>query len=492
MSPALKAAVPIGSFDAHVLESKEPQSAIQQQLSLTSAGWKCSSFRSSADQLSSASSRLEREAERESKYWRQVASLTKQGWAVSRLPRDNKAIGVHFGFAEAASQFRSRGFALLRQNDEGNVYLDGNMVLEKPKILKISILRNGTTTASFFQAQSTSKEGDAISQQLKNARQSLFDEELFYEASREARVAANQGITTRSQSLDVDVGGQYTISIALVGHDTAHSNTSKDDETLAEFISLALRALLTEAHKENYTRRTRTPEPLSLKPKFVPEYNLLRPLVGHLRHNAELSWFQDRFSPCFKALRMAGLEVQLRDINLGPEERGTDLQTPSAYLAKPAVSKFSVNLPTGRTLTISITTQLSAPIYGTQFVLEGMNYTFTSMNSKSINDHNRLVSVLTHLLTIDVIAYIETLNGAWKVKNPHNGEMEIGRGKELSNRISLSVLQYAFALKTLGEDKLKQKIWIWSERGYSSAREDERLQDTTSKKLTEVLDEINS
>ena len=146
MSPALKEAVPIGTLATHVLQSKPPPTALRKQLNLASQGWRSNSFKSASEKLSKASTKLQAEAEKESKYWAQIADLTARGWPVSRLPRDAKAIGVHFGFPEAAQQFRDRGFALLRQSEDGTVSLDNP---RRRKRLGVAVTRNNKTTGMF-------------------------------------------------------------------------------------------------------------------------------------------------------------------------------------------------------------------------------------------------------------------------------------------------------------------------------------------------------
>ena len=67
---------------------------------LVGLGWRLRSLTRSADSLLNSATRLEKEMERESTYWRQVLQVKEAGWPVSRLPGDRQTLAVRFGFAE--------------------------------------------------------------------------------------------------------------------------------------------------------------------------------------------------------------------------------------------------------------------------------------------------------------------------------------------------------------------------------------------------------
>ena len=98
----------------------------------------------------------------------------------------------------------------LRQSEDGTVNLDNP---RRRKRLGVAVTRDNKTTG-VFHFRTTQKDQTAnIDQQITEARDSLFEEELFYEISREARSIANQGITTRGQHIEIALDAHSKLSL---------------------------------------------------------------------------------------------------------------------------------------------------------------------------------------------------------------------------------------------------------------------------------------
>ncbi|KAJ8111631.1 hypothetical protein ONZ43_g5574 [Nemania bipapillata] len=123
LSPALRDSVGIGTLGASRL--KDPlvtQAQIQNDLSIAT-GWRVMGINNMVDSVLAAAERLEKEIELETKYWADVLAVSDDGWTVCALPQDRHILGVRFGFAESAPDFRDNSIAPLIRNDDGTIRL---------------------------------------------------------------------------------------------------------------------------------------------------------------------------------------------------------------------------------------------------------------------------------------------------------------------------------------------------------------------------------
>jgi mediator of RNA polymerase II transcription subunit 17 len=63
-------------------------------------GWKVQSLNNAVDSILESATRLEKEIEKETKYWEQILAVSDAGWALCRLPNEKHTLGVRFGFSE--------------------------------------------------------------------------------------------------------------------------------------------------------------------------------------------------------------------------------------------------------------------------------------------------------------------------------------------------------------------------------------------------------
>lgn len=484
MSPALKEAVPVGTLAGRVLKDKPLSAPVRRQLASNSRGWRSESFRSASDKLSSASVRLSTEAQRETEYWAQVANLTTRGWAVSKLPRDRKAIGVHFGFAEAAPQFRDQGFALLRQLEDGTVTLDGQFSQRKRKSLGVRVLRNNVKTGVFHFGTSKGGQVEDISQQLTEMRDSLFEEELFYEVCREARVVANQGIHTRAQAVEIEVGNGYQLSLVF-GQDLEDAtSTSIEDNLIAEFVAVSLRLLLNAAHEQNLVRRSQKPPAMTIKSRPIPEYALIRPILAHLRHRAEADAFWKSCQKLLGPFKQAGLPVtmELEKSNTAVF-KALNMEAATSIISGvmlPAKTGFTVNLTGGRALEVGLATLLGPPLFGTRYEASAVDFGFSKMPSSRQETKEAAVSLLRRILILDLVAHVEALTKEtppapkddgdtkqWAVSQPHSGELTLYEAGDAVKRVLVAVQPESLSVKVKPRQKStssKNVVWSWTSK----------------------------
>ncbi|KAK5064367.1 hypothetical protein LTR84_000200 [Exophiala bonariae] len=495
MSPALKEAVPIGSLTTHVLQHKLPPPAQRKQLNLASQGWRANSFKAASEKIQVASTKLQAEAEKESTYWAQIADLTARGWPVSRLPRDSKAIGVHFGFPEAAPQFRDRGFALLRQSEDGTVILDHP---RRRRRLGVSISRNNKTTGLFHFRTTRKDETQTIDEQIIEARDSLFEEELFYEISREARLIANQGIITRGQHIEINLDKHSKLSLLFGDESLDESSLTPEDNETTEFVGTALHLLLSAMHEQGLARRSQRPPAMTLKPRPIPEYALIRPLLAQLRHQTQLTALRAYCNALVQPFTKAGLPVSMKTLPSTSETfkslKMEASNTPFAELMLPAKTALEVSLTSERRLQIGIATYLGPPLYGTRFETSKLDFEFASVPFFQHETFEAVSYFLRHILLLDLVSHIASLaakvSGAsesdtghrndskqqWKISSPYSGELTLWSSGEAVKKLQVAVHAQSVSVKlatipnsTQETGSAKHVVWSWTARGSSKA-----------------------
>jgi mediator of RNA polymerase II transcription subunit 17, fungi type len=478
MSPALKQTGTSGKLGSRVLDQKPLSQATRRQLDGVSQGWKSDSFRSSAEKLAAASTRLESDAKHESKFWQEVAQIKSRGWPVSRLPRDRKAIGVHFGFPEAAPQFQDRGFAVLRQAADGSVILDPRSVPRKRDRLQVKIIRNGEQTgASSFEPPQD--EDSRLCRLLNDCRNALFEEELFYEVSREARLIANQGITTRGQSVDIDVCGEYTMSLQSTNKSDTTNPANAEDRKIVQFIAVALRLLLSSAHERNLLRRSQKPPPMTLKPRPTPEYALIRPILTHLRHRAEAAAVRRDLEVLSSSFIKADLpfEASITADNSNVFE-SLRVETPAVLLSNlmlPARTCFKVAVG-DKFFELGLATFLGAPLLGTRYEVSVVEHEFMTTPKTGFETRPALMSFVRKILLVFLVGKVEWIakelaskldgtNPMWVATQPLSGLLMEYVAQEAVRKMEVSVQPTSISVRVSparGKAGGSTTIWSWT------------------------------
>lgn len=506
MSPALKEAVPIGTLASHLIQAKPPSASLRKQLTLVSQGWRSDGFKAASRKLASTSATLGADSDRESSYWAQVADLKARGWPVSRLPRDNKAIGVHFGFSEAAPQFRDRGFGLLRQAEDGSIYLDGQARSTRQRRLAVYIVRNDQITGAFLPRPTTQGNPPSIEAQITEARDSLFEQELFHEITREARLIANQGVLRRAQSVEVAVGDHFQIRLAFGEEQNKVASLRPEDDDIAQFLGMSLRLLLVAAHQQNLARRSQRPPAMVPKPRPTPEYALLRPVLAHLRHKVEVDALRSECHKIVNVLTRAGLptEVSLSQATAKVFE-SLKIESSSSVLPSlllPAKTALKLGLGDFVQLDVGIATFLGPPLFGTRFETSQVDFGFSSI---PISQHETLESTVLFIRRVVLLGLVAHVNqlatkitpetqqpqvGVWSVSGPYNGELTRSESGEAVQKLQVAFLGQSISLRWTSDVRSSPKVhqfWSWNAKGCSHAqgtevifKADQKFDDTVS------------
>lgn len=217
MSPALKSSIPIGSLGwDRVTRKIDPKTYAADEV--VTKAWKRAGLNSAADALLAASKTLMTRIDKEQKYWEQVKAIRDEGWAVVRHPREKNVLGVRYGFAEAGEGFREKGIGALRMKDDGSVVMDdvGVTGIHGNALLRVRVLKGGETVGLSVQKERRNGVPGSVRDQIERARNFIYDDELFFEICREARLLANLGVRTEEGSVSISLSDGRCIVLDMV------------------------------------------------------------------------------------------------------------------------------------------------------------------------------------------------------------------------------------------------------------------------------------
>lgn len=365
MSPALKGGVPVGSAEMKTVPTPELSRFAQQKLNDTSNIVRLRAFEKCSDKLLAASTRLKTEAEHQSKYWDQMAEIRSKGWPVSRLPRDSRTLVAHVAATEAAPSFRNKGLIPFRRDENGDLTIPSIDGASAQRRLAVLVRRQGNTTG-FYQSEVVSKSSlSTLENSLIQAKERIFEEELFSEASREAQLITSMGAQVRSNSIEIEVTPEHAVSITYLPITSKQAISEHEDDDIAAFIGNNLRTMLIAEHEARHrTRSQRPPNPMVPNPNPSPEYILIRPIIAQLRHHINALPILQDLNAYQISLRTAGLQFLL-DAGDGRQDDPTASALQS--LRQITTTLIKLSLPSNAPVELSIETQLAPPRFGTQY-----------------------------------------------------------------------------------------------------------------------------
>lgn len=360
---------------------------------LVGLGWRLQSLTRSADSLLNSASRLQQEMEHETAYWQEILSVKEKGWSLCRIPGESHTPGVRFGFVEgtymkflsnsaadviaAQPEFRDRGLAALRRESDGSIRLDRGLRWKGDKRLRLRLLEKGRCVSTSGTHTTPDNAERPLTEQLSQARNSLFDEELFHEMDREVRHLINQGVRVVRNAIrfPLDHNSEVEIDLIPLGEEEQDQAQNQSDSTIPDSIAMTLRILLSHAHRETHHRRTQPPPPLSETPPPRRVYPLLRPILEIKQHESAVKAAQATLRTLERTLSSASLSFsasQSPSSSLIPPSQGktSTIQSLLARLTSPHHFSTTLALPSNLSrLNLSIHTTFSPPTFGTSFTL---------------------------------------------------------------------------------------------------------------------------
>lgn len=472
LSAYLKQVAPLGSLNAEVVNPPPKPEAAVSDTKAVSRGWRLQSFNAAANKLLSAATRLEKEVAVETKYWAEVLAVKDKGWKLCRMPRERQTLGVQYGFLEgkflyapprmlctncstASPAFRDRGLASLRRGPDGCLVLDKGLVPPHPRAVRVRVKDRGQFTGSSTLYKPTPNATEPIESRILRARDTLYEEELFHELMREARVLAGRGIITRQNSIQLSGSDEREILIDLmdIEQDTCPDECemhSHQHDHLADAISLAVHILLAFAHRQNLHRRTQTPPPLSQKRRHNPEYQLLRPIVAYLQHTSHVAWLDSFLQDTYDVLKTAKLDCEYACIpfsSVGLARKDLPVPTVEALaeeFLRPLESTFSGTLTTPcNSFKVNIRTNFFPPFFGTNYDIQVDLPQYPQVQPPSrIGLRDEAAAVIIHVIMLDLVSAISSYRPymakaasqegkdeetskplTWEPTYPHHGEL---------------------------------------------------------------------
>ncbi|CAI7576794.1 unnamed protein product [Penicillium pancosmium] len=419
MSAFLKQVAPIGSLNSEVVHPPPKPDSVNKDISTVSRGWRIQNFNSAANKLLGAASRLEKEVEAETKYWNSVLAIKDKGWKVCRLPRERQSLGVQYGFMEATPAFRDRGLASLRRGNDGSLVLDQGLVPSGLRFVRVRVKRGSRITGCTKPPGVSSNDAESIEQRILQARDSVFEDELFHELVREARAMASCGVTTRQNLIQIPAADGLEILLDLVDINDesllAEQESSQDDVVLANGVAHSIRILLSFAHRQNLHRRTQVPLPLTPKRRPNPEYHLLRPALAYLQHISEARYLESFVHDIVSTLRSSGFQIpeftaQMFSNWKLPHQHSSPsaLEGLVASSLKPIESVFQGNLlAPNSSFTVRMRTNMSFPPFGTHYDVSFNLPSVPDLKSPgNLSLREEVEAAVSHLLLLDVVMKI--------------------------------------------------------------------------------------
>ncbi len=253
----------------------------------------------------------------------------------------------------AYSDFRDRGLAALRRDEDGNLSLDRGIRSTGDKRLRVRILHQGKHIASNIRDCDNGAEEVSVERDILRARDSLFDEELHHELDREARNLVNQGVRCVDGSILLPYETCKQIEITLVPLNDEPFGKATSSDHVADAIAVALRILLSHAHRRNLQNRSKMPLPLREHKPARPIYALLKPILEYLQHQSYVESMQTFVEGFGRTLAVAGFDMSIK------RTRSSECRDTMAFAIAPSQKSTVDDMIKTLTLPLDTTMMLS-------------------------------------------------------------------------------------------------------------------------------------
>lgn len=307
MSPHLSKSVPIGSLNSDRLSNNTDTSKYKNS-AIIGQGWKLESLNKITNSFKNASLRLNEQVLKEKRYWDMI-NLVLRNHEILYKTRDpangSRAIGVRYGYGDSGSSYHDRGLAILRKDNQTgeisfNPVSSTNKITNKVyKYIRVKILSKidddyMLTGQSIFENNfiNTSKYG--IINDIEKARFFLFEEDLFYQLTREAKYLINYNVLIIANKIIIEVNNEI-IEIESIIYDENNEDElsnyyqninqlSSINNKKAQSILTLLKLMLCCFYKYNLKLKQKIPTAITKWKQSNSHPLILRPLLGHIRH----------------------------------------------------------------------------------------------------------------------------------------------------------------------------------------------------------------
>lgn len=284
------------------------------QSSNVGQGWKLESLNKITDLFREASVNLNDQVIKERRYWNMINLVLANGEALFRMrdPENNaRAIGVKYGYGDSGSNYHDQGLALLRKdNQTGEVSFHPITSLNNAKIvgkinkfIRVKILSQidgdyMLTGQSVFQFDFKSSKQNIIND-IEKARFFLFEEDLFYQLIREAKLLVNYNVSIISNKIIIEINNTIIEIESIIYDELNEEELENYYQNISEYSSLNnkkcqlilnyLKLMLCCYYQYNLKLKQKVPTSLTKWKQSNSHPLILRPLVGNMRHELNLS-----------------------------------------------------------------------------------------------------------------------------------------------------------------------------------------------------------
>jgi mediator of RNA polymerase II transcription subunit 17 len=319
LSPALRDHVGIGTLGASKLKESNATEAQIQDDRCVATGWRVMGINNMVDSVVAAAERLEKEIELETKYWADVLAVSDDGWTVCSLPQERHTLGVRFGFAESAPEFKNSSIAPLIRNDNGTIKLGVGRVGGRCQRIRITIKKDGKIADQSPLPERTPDDAP-LKDRVREARNTIFHQELWYELNREARVLLAYDVYYDGPAIvwkqDNETEFIFTLE-DLDKREDVNTNYAEGIRSATAAYSF-IQFLLFQSHRQNYHKRTSLSPSVRQTDPNNPPYNILRSLITrfeYFKNAADLGSYLDKL---IHTLRCAGIATASYSATLSP------------------------------------------------------------------------------------------------------------------------------------------------------------------------------
>lgn len=296
------------------------------------------------------------------------------------------------------------------------------------------------------------RESSALEDMVHQARDSLFDEELFHQLSAEARGLLAHGVKEKSGCIIVPLskgknrrsGRQPTSSTLIVIDLVDRGEPLQAQGHFAESIAMFLRLGLNHTYRERHDRRIRPPAPLSNTTNDTGATKLLMSIVTLDEHHRAVQALREGLAGLLTPLTTAGVPYSFnieRDLDLAVNKTGKGRMmynlTSQSFLQKlfassqgPQTTLCDFKLQSAADIVLRTSTNFIAPQYGTTHMVESSSVNPESMMVENTSEGLRKVQGhFAALVQKSLIRYLAGANPDWSasaddtelLSNTHDG-----------------------------------------------------------------------
>ena len=340
------------------------------------------------------------------------------------------------------------------------------------------MLQDGKPIASNIGDTSAAVDNASVEREIQNARDSIYDEELYHEIDREARKLVNQGVRCIDGNILLPYETSKQIELSLVPWDEESAVELESNDPTLDIIAITLRLLLSHAHRQTLQNRSRTPLPLRENKQPRPIYALLKPVIEFLQHRSHVRSTQAYLDGIKNTLAATGVDVLTAQITSSHDfhqllqtdnpSDGSIVGNLLRQLTSALHTSFTLTFPEEpTTITLEIRTAIQPPHFGTTFQVTVQGSALEQIlgalpTPETFITTNTLQTHVLHVVTLALQTRMISGLPDWRIVSLHSHSIvrkkSNAQGKDV---ISLELLQGRLELNWRSSLAAGARTWTW-------------------------------